>query len=46
MAVFSALILVTSLVGPVKRYFGLVERLLYAAVLAWLATVSIALIGR
>jgi hypothetical protein len=46
MAVFSALILVTSLVGPVKRYFGLVERLLYVAVLAWLATVSIALIGR
>jgi hypothetical protein len=46
MAVFSALILVTSLVGPVKRYFGLVERLLYVAVLAWLATVAIALIGR
>jgi hypothetical protein len=46
MAVFSALILLTSLIGPVKRYFGLVERLLYVAVLAWLATVAIALIGR
>jgi hypothetical protein len=45
MAVFSGLILVTSLVGPVKRYFGLVERLLYVAVLAWLATVAIALIA-
>ena len=45
MAVFSALILLTSLVGPVKKYFGLVERLLYVAVLAWVATVAIALIA-
>jgi hypothetical protein len=45
MAVFSVLIFVTSLVGPVKRYFGLVERLLYVAVLAWIATVAIALIA-
>jgi hypothetical protein len=46
MAVFSVLILLTSLVGPLKRYFGLVERLLYVAVLAWLATVAVALIAR
>jgi hypothetical protein len=45
MAVFSALILLTSLVGPLKRYFGLVERLLYVAVLAWIATVATALIA-
>lgn len=45
MAIFSVLILVTSLVGPVKKYFGLVERLLYVAVLAWVATVAIALIA-
>ncbi|SKB03212.1 Protein of unknown function [Agreia bicolorata] len=45
MAIFSALILLTSLVGPLKRYFGLVERLLYVAVLAWIATVAIALIA-
>jgi hypothetical protein len=46
MAVFSVLILVTSLVGPLKRFFGLVERLLYVAVLAWVAMVAIALIAR
>ena len=45
MAVFSALILLTSLVGPLKKYFGLAERLLYVAVLAWVATVAIALIA-
>jgi len=45
MAVFSALILLTSLVGPLRRYFGLVERLLYVAVLAWIATVAIALVA-
>lgn len=46
MAIFSALILVTSLVGPLKRFFGLVERLLYVAVLAWVAMVAIALLAR
>ena len=45
MAVFSALILLTSLVEPLKKYFGLAERLLYVAVLAWVATVAIALIA-
>jgi hypothetical protein len=46
MAIFSVLILLTSLVGPLRRYFGLAERLLYAAVLAWTATVATALLGR
>ncbi|WP_374947097.1 DUF998 domain-containing protein [Agreia sp.] len=46
MAALCALILLTSLVGPLKRFFGLVERLLYAAVLAWVAMVAIALIAR
>ena len=45
MAVFSALILLTSVVGPLKTFFGLAERLLYVAVLAWVATVAIALIA-
>ncbi|MDN4642301.1 DUF998 domain-containing protein [Agreia sp. PsM10] len=45
MAVFSALILLTSVVGPLKTFFGLAERLLYVAVLAWVATVAIALIS-
>jgi hypothetical protein len=41
----SVLVLVTALVPALRRVFGLVERLLYVAVIAWIATVAITLIA-
>ena len=45
MAVVSAAILATSLAKPLRPYFGLIERLLYVAVITWMITVAVAVIN-